>query len=81
MKIAEIDILPTWVIRTERGSAYRYQIIPLDASLSVGTNYGLTEDQAKLARASYQRTMNVVGSGLNAIRKNLGLTERELTLN
>ena len=61
------DVLPTWVYRmgTHGSYNYSYQVIPLDIQQpDWQAAFGLTEAVANSARASYDRTMAIVGTGL-----------------
>lgn len=61
--ISDVNITPTWVELTRNNGKKVYRVIPLDASVS-----GSQE------KASYNRTMKLVGSGLNSYRTSHGLT-------
>lgn len=72
IKIKDVNILPTWVnLKTVNGKKV-YQIIPLDTSVSDWKQFGLSS--TKNAVASYNRTMALVGSGLNAYRTSHGMS-------
>ena len=64
--LAEADLLPTWVNRNENSGKRQYDIIPLDKDREEEWMmlYGLTEGQLQSAKASYDRTMAIVGQGL-----------------
>ena len=79
VKIREISILPTWVIRESRGGRYVFQIIPLDLSVADWKVFDLTDGTVKEARASYDRTLKLVGEGLNEARAKQGLSQMPLT--
>ena len=77
VEIAEINILPTWVNKESKGGRMTYSIIPLDMALeswkgfdvgSVGKTY-----------ASYERTMSIIGEGLNECRQALSLPTVSMT--
>ena len=80
IRLKEVEILPTWVIRETRGGKYVYQIIPLDTTVADWKNFKLTDATVKEAKASYNRTLKLVGTGLNAARAELGLAEVPLTV-
>lgn len=61
--VSDVNITPTWVELTRNNGKKVYRVIPLDASVS-----GSQE------KASYNRTMKTVGSGLNSYRASHGLT-------
>lgn len=72
-KIADVDILPLWVNLKTVGSKRVYEIAPLDTSISDWTTVGLSGAALKEAKASYNRTMKLVGEPLNEYRSSLGL--------
>ncbi|MBQ3074762.1 MAG: CapA family protein [Clostridia bacterium] len=81
VRLKEVEILPTWVIRESRGGKLVYQIIPLDTAVSDWKTFGLNDATLKEAKASYNRTLELVGAGLNAARTKLSLAEMPLTVN
>ena len=68
------DVLPTWVNLTtgvESGKK-AYEIIPLDRSITDWKNaFTLTEEEYAEAEKSYERTMSIVGEGLEQVRQTL----------
>ncbi len=78
--IREVDILPTWVIRERREGRQVYQIIPLDLNVPDWTVFKLNAGTVKEAKDSYNRTLALVGEGLNAARAEQGLSPRQLTV-
>ena len=68
------DVLPTWVNLTtgvESGKK-AYEIIPLDRSITDWKNaFTLTEEEYAEAEKSYERTMSIVGEGLEKVRQTL----------
>ncbi len=81
VRLKEIEILPTWVIREYRGGKMVYQIIPLDTAIADWKSFGLSDATLKEAKASYNRTLELVGTGLNAARVKLTLSEMPLSVN
>lgn len=79
--LKEVEILPTWVIRETRNGKMVYQIIPLDVAVADWKSFYLTDATLREAKASYNRTLELVGQGLNAARVKLGLAEVPLTVN
>lgn len=72
-KIKNLDILPLWVnLKTVKGKRV-YEIAPLDLSVSDWSTLGLSGNALKEAKASYNRTMKLVGEPLNQYREKLGL--------
>lgn len=68
IEITDVNILPTWVnLKRENGKRI-YEIIPLDTSVSDWSAFGLTGTTLTNAKASYNRTMKLVGEGLNNYR-------------
>ncbi|MBR5452119.1 MAG: CapA family protein [Clostridia bacterium] len=64
--ISAIDAMPTWVNMYYEGGRGRYQIIPLDTTKDFNTSFNLTAvaNGPTLAKNSYNRTMAIVGGGL-----------------
>ena len=78
VKIQEIDILPIWVSKgwdSEKG--IEYYIIPLDLDNPHWDHFDISDTD--YLYGSYKRTMQIVGSGLNEARENLGLPTKPLT--
>ena len=77
--VAEIDILPIWVSKeTKSGQGDVFYIIPLDVEAESWEGFDIASS-AKLYE-SYQRTMEIVGEGLNACRESLGLAPAPLSM-
>ena len=76
--VSSVDILPTWTIREKREGRYVFQIIPLDLAVSDWKSFRLTDGTVGEAKASYNRTMELVGEGLNAAREKRGLEAKVL---
>lgn len=68
--LADVDILPIWVDLKKSGNSRAYRMIPLDINAD-WSNFSLTSLDS--AKASYNRTMKIVGSGLNAYRESQNL--------
>ncbi len=82
VRLKEVEILPTWVIRTASGGGkYTYRIIPLDTAIADWKSFGLSDASLKEAKASYDRTLELVGTGINAARVKLSLSEMPLSVN
>ena len=77
LEISEIDILPTWVNKESKGGRMTYSIIPLDMSLESWTDFDV--GSVSKTYASYERTMSIVGDGLNECREALSLPTVSLT--
>ena len=78
VKVGKVSLMPTWVNKETRGDHNIYAIIPLDTAVESWNNYDVT-DTARLYE-SYNRTLSLVGQGLNAILKEMGLEEVPLTV-
>jgi len=81
VRLKEVEILPTWVIRENRNGKLNYQIVPLDTAVADWKSFELTDATLREAKASYNRTLELVGTGLNAARVKLALPEVPLTVN
>ena len=69
--LEEVALLPTWVnlTRSEESGKTVYEIIPLDKSVEDWkTAFTLTDSELAGAEASYQRTMSIVGEGMENVR-------------
>lgn len=70
--ISSVDILPTWVNLDVKDGKNVYSIIPLDTSVKSWDVFDVSD--ASDIYESYERTMSVVGDGLNECREALGLS-------
>ena len=70
-RLSDVNILPTWVHMYNENGKRWYEIVPLDVTVPDWTVFGMT-DPSK-AKASYNRTMELVGEGLNAYRGSHGM--------
>lgn len=77
VNISEISILPTWVNKEWRNNKQNYNMIPLDTAVPVWDCYEV--GNISNTYSSYERTMSIVGEGLNACRTAFGLEEMPLT--
>lgn len=73
VEISGVNIEPTWVIRERREGKWVFQIIPLDLTVADWSVFRLNDNTIRQAKASYNRTLELVGKGLNAAREKLGL--------
>ncbi|MDD5863484.1 MAG: CapA family protein [Firmicutes bacterium] len=64
--VSDVDVLPTWVNMSSVNGKLEYNILPLDASRGEQWKslYNLDDALCASAAASYDRTMNIVGPGL-----------------
>ena len=67
--LEDADCLPTWVnLRTNPDNNRReYNILPLDKEIEDWHQLGLTDATLTKAEASYDRTMSIVGSGMEEV--------------
>ncbi len=73
--VDEISITPTWVdMFNENGQKY-YRIVPLDNTVSDWKTLGANNVTA--AKASFNRTLNCIGSEYNAYRMSIGRSTLE----
>lgn len=72
-KIKSLNILPLWVNLKTVGGKRVYEIAPLDLSVANWSELGLSGGALNEAKASYNRTMKLVGEPLNEYRESLGL--------
>ena len=76
VRLDSVDILPTWVWKGSNS----YRIIPLDTDVSDwGAAFDLGSSAVSSAKASYDRTMALVGEGLTESNEYL-TAQRELAL-
>lgn len=70
VRVEGVDLLPTWVdLYTDRSTGKQvYQVYPLDDSVADWqTAFHLSDSSLKNAKASYDRTMEIIGQGFNDI--------------
>ncbi len=80
--LSSVDILPTWVNRAKVDGKYTYDVLPLDAGIADWqTAFSFTDSQLQLAQDSYNRTMKIVGSGLEEVQGYLEQLVAETELN
>lgn len=71
VEVCKLDAMPTWVARENRDGRRRYTIVPLDLDVEDWkTSFDLKD--GSYLKGSYERTMSVIGEGLNAAREALG---------
>lgn len=71
VKLAELDMLPTWVNLERVDGEPVYTIVPLDVAQQTWDGYNVTDISETYE--SYNRIMEVVGQSLNECRAALGL--------
>ena len=70
-RLSDVNILPTWVHSYVEGGKRWYEIVPLDVNVADWTQFGMSD--LRRAKESYNRTMDLVGNGLNAYRTAHGM--------
>jgi len=68
--LAGTDVIPTWVNMHSNKGTREYNILPLvkDNEGQWQASYELTDHQFESCRKSYDRTMGIVGEGLDACK-------------
>ena len=71
--VAGTDVIPTWVNMHTTGGVKEYNILPLadDTRESWRDNFKLNDNTVGFAQKSYDRTMGIVGEGLEACQSYL----------
>lgn len=80
VKVAEVDVLPTWVNKfTNANWKYEYNILPLDKEQQDQwtTQFNLTQEQYTNACKSYGRTMEILTPGLTKCQTYLSQSGEE----
>lgn len=72
-----VDIIPTWVDKYKGGSGYQYTMYAIESKSAIA-NMGVNSTLASSLKASYDRTMKTVGSGLTKCQQQLGCDVREI---
>jgi hypothetical protein len=78
VRLEEVEVLPLWINMTRNSNNIRfYDILPLDKAVEDWKGkLGLTDSVLAKAEASYERTMDIVGEGLQEVQEYLaGLPE------
>lgn len=86
--LENVELLPTWVNMNTNSGSKVYEIVPLDTAVTDWkTAFHMTDSQLREAKASYERTMKIVGDGLAqvqtwckenqaAVENSLGVSEK-----
>ena len=71
--LAGSDVIPTWVNMHSNDGSKEYNILPLikDKEDTWESDFGLNANQLKSAQKSYERTMKIVGEGLQQVQDHL----------
>ena len=69
VRLEQVELLPLWInLHTVDGQRL-YDVLPLDMEVEDWkTQFGLTDSTLKQAQASYERTMKIVGEGLEEVQ-------------
>jgi poly-gamma-glutamate synthesis protein (capsule biosynthesis protein) len=73
VSIGGVEILPLWVNMENRRGRRVYQIVPVDPGVTDWSKFELNANTLRFAKDSYNRTMSLVGEGLNSARAAMGL--------
>ena len=69
VRVEQAEVLPTWVYKYRSGGKDAYSVYPLDNQVDDWkAQFDMTDSIEKEARASYDRTMKIVGEGLTQIQ-------------
>lgn len=69
--LTAVDIIPTWVDRYGTSGNYQYTMYPLE-NADMANSYGLDDATVQEAKASYERTKQIIAVGLTECQKHLG---------
>lgn len=67
-----LDLVPTWVNKYKGGGGYLYTVYPLESAEDGSTKYSLDSAAAANAAKSYERTKEIVASGLTECQQAIG---------
>ena len=71
VSLTAVDIIPTWVDRWGTSGNYQYTMYPLE-SADMANSYELDDATANAAKASYERTKQIIAAGLTECQQYLG---------
>lgn len=71
ISLSGVDIIPVWVNKYKGGSGYQYTMYPLE-SADMANNYGFDSTALSKAQKSFERTKQIVQSGLYECQQYLG---------
>ncbi len=69
--LSGVDIIPTWVNKYAGGSGYQYTMYPLETAQTADT-YGFDATESGKAKASFERTYQIISFGLTECQTTLG---------
>ena len=72
VRLVGAELIPTWVHLKYEGNTRVYRVLPLNEDPALWqTNFSLTDGEVSALQNSYDRTMAIVGDGMNAIYDHL----------
>ncbi len=71
VSLTAVDIIPTWVDRWGTSGNYQYTMYPLE-SADMANSYELDDATVNAAKASYERTRQIIAAGLTECQQYLG---------
>lgn len=72
VSLSALNLIPTWVNKYKGGSGYQYTVYPLESADAGSSVYGLDSTASAKSAKSYQRTRDIVASGLTACQQEIG---------
>ena len=69
--LTAVDLVPTWLDKFSVGGKYRYTMYPIDNTETI-SSYGLSSDKSAKLHESYNRSKEIVASGLTECQRALG---------
>ena len=76
VKLAEIDVIPTWVDKYRGGSGYLYRMIPIETPEGSAQKYKLSNSVLADLKESYARTEKIISAGLTECQQKIGCKVR-----
>ncbi len=72
VRLEEVELIPLWVDMHTKNGKTVYAVLPLDTQIEDWqSQFGLTDSRMKQAEKSYDRTMKIVGDGLEEVQEYL----------
>lgn len=69
VRLEEVELIPLWVDMHTKNGKTVYAVLPLDTQIEDWqSQFGLTDSRMKQAEKSYERTMKIVGKGLEEVQ-------------
>ena len=76
IKLAEVDVIPTWVDKYRGGSGYLYRMIPIETPEGSAQKYELSNSVLADLKESYARTEKIISAGLTECQQKIGCKVR-----